>query len=183
MYAEILMDLYPDAKIIVTTRDEKKWWASLAPVVRRSDKKAHTSFLFYWVPGLRHWSEYVDLNRYGRFGELYYLNGELDPGPETYSRHHEYLDRVVPKENLHYYDIKSGWGPLCGILNLPIPDVDFPFENDAAVVQSAFTKAAYLGMGLWGCFFTGVATLAAGAIYTTRNTRSSLPSSLFRQSL
>jgi Sulfotransferase domain len=169
MYAEVLMELYPDAKIIVTTRDEKKWWRSIAPVVQRSDKKSYTNFLFYWVPGLRHWAEYVDLCRYGRYGELYYLNGELDPGPESYPRHYAYLERVIPKEKLHYFDIKSGWGPLCEILQLPIPDVDFPFENDAAVIQSAFTKSAYLGMGLWAAFFSGVTALTIGAVYAIRH--------------
>ncbi len=168
MYAEILMELYPDAKIIVTTRDEKKWWESMAPIVQRSDKTAYTNLLFFWVPGLRHWAEYVDLNRYGRYGELYYIDGSLQPGPYSYPRHYEYLARVVPKEKLHYYDIKSGWGPLCEILQLPIPDVEFPFENDAAVIQSAFTKAAYLGMALWACAFTGVTALTVGAIYMAR---------------
>lgn len=169
MYAEILMELYPDAKIIVTTRDEKKWWKSIEPVVERSDKKSYTNLLFFWVPGLRHWAEYVDLNRYGRYGELYYIGKELRPGPYTYSRHYEYLERVVPKEKLHYYDIKSGWAPLCEILQLPIPDIDFPFENDAAVIQAAFTKAAYLGIGLWAGVITGLTALAVGATFATRH--------------
>jgi Sulfotransferase domain len=165
MYAEMLMELYPDAKIIVTTRDEKKWWKSIAPVFQRADNKSYTSLLLFWVPGLRHWAEYVELSRYGRYGELYYLNGELSPGPYCYSRHYDYLERVVPKERLHYYDVKSGWAPLCEILQLPIPEVDFPFENDAMVIQSAFTKAAYLGMGLWAGFFTAFTSLVAGAVY------------------
>ena len=169
MYAELLMDLYPDAKIIVTTRDEKKWWQSIAPLVQKSDKKAYTNLLFFWVPGLRHWAEYVDLNRYGRYGELYYTNGELVPGPYCYSRHYDYLERVVPKEKLHYYDIKTGWGPLCKILQLPIPEVDFPFENDAMVIQSAFKKAAYLGMSLWACLLTGIAAMTVGVIYAIRH--------------
>lgn len=60
MYAEVPMELHPDAKIIVTTRDEKKWCDSIAPVVQRLDKKAHTYLLFFWVPGLRHWVEYTN---------------------------------------------------------------------------------------------------------------------------
>jgi Sulfotransferase domain len=169
MFAEILMELYPEAKIIVTTRDEKKWWQSIEPLVQRSDKKNYTNLLLYWVPGLRHWGEYFDLNRYGRYGELYYTNGELDPGPYCYPRHYQYLERVVPKERLHYYDIKSGWGPLCEILQLPIPDVDFPFENDAMVIRCAFTKATYLGIGLWAGVITGTAALTVGVIYVVRH--------------
>lgn len=169
MYAELLMELYPEAKVIVTTRDEKKWWESIAPVFQRSDKKSYTRLLFYWVPGLRHWADFIDLSRYGRWGELYYLNGELDPGPYCYPRHYEYLERVVPKEKLYYYDIKSGWGPLCEILQLPIPDVAFPFENDAKVIQAAFTKATYLGISLWVGIFAGVTALTVGAVYANRH--------------
>ena len=169
MYAETLLELYPDAKVIVTTRDEKKWWESIAPLFQSADKKSYTNLLLFWVPGLRYWAEYVDLNRYGRYGELYYLNGELNPGPYCYPRHYDYLERVVPKEKLHYYDIKSGWGPLCEILQLPIPDVDFPFENDAMVIQSAFTKAVYLGMGLWATAFAGTIALAVGTTYAFRH--------------
>jgi len=165
MYAEVLMELYPDAKIIVTTRDEEKWWQSIAPVFKGSQKTSYTNLLLFWVPGLRHWGSYVDLCIHGRWGELYYLNGEMRPGPYCYSRHYEYLERVVPKDKLHYYDVKSGWGPLCKILQLPVPDVDFPFENDAMVIQAAFTKAAYLGMGLWAAFFAAVMSLIVGAVY------------------
>jgi Sulfotransferase domain len=163
------MELYPDAKIIVTTRDEKKWWDSIAPVVQRSDKKAHTNLLFFWVPGLRHWVENTNLNRYGRYGELYYTNRESGPGAYCYPKHMDYLERVIPKEKLHYYDIKSGWGPLCEILQLPVPDVDFPSENDAQVTQTAFTKAAYLGMALWAGTLTGLTTLTVEVVLASRN--------------
>jgi hypothetical protein len=169
LYAEILMDLYPDAKIIVTTRDEGKWWQSIAPIIQKSKKKAYTNILFFWVPGLRHWAEYIDLVNYDRCVELYNTNGESIAGPYCYSWHIDYLERVISKEKLHYYDIKTGWGPLCEILQLPIPEVDFPFENDAMVIQSAFKKAIYLGLGLWACFLTGVAATAMGVIYATRH--------------
>jgi Sulfotransferase domain len=165
MYAEVLMELYPDAKIIVTTRDEEKWWQSIAPVFKGSKKKPYTNLLLFWVPGLRHWGDFSDLYDQGRWAELYYLGGETRPGPYCYSRHIEYLERVVPKDKLHYYDVKSGWGPLCEILQLPLPDVDFPFENDAMVIQTAFTKAAYLGIYLWAGFFTAVTLLIAGVVY------------------
>jgi hypothetical protein len=112
MYAEVPMELHPDAKIIVTTRDEKKWCDSIAPVVQRLDKKAHIYLLFFWVPGLRHWVEYTNLNRYSRYGELYYTNHELGLGAHCYPRNMDYHERVIPKEKLDYYDIKSGWGPL-----------------------------------------------------------------------
>jgi Sulfotransferase domain len=176
LYAELLMELYPAAKIIVTTRDETKWWRSIAPVYQAGRKKSYTSLLLFWVPGLRHWAEYVDLHGQGRWADLYYTKGERAPGPHCYSRHYEYLERVVPKDKLHYYDVKTGWGPLCKILDLPVPDVEFPFENDALVIQAAFTKAAYLGMGLWAAFFALAMSLIVGTLYA--NQRGWIPSSL-----
>ena len=35
----------------------------------------------------------------------------------------------VPKERLLVYQVKDGWEPLCNFLNVPIPDVPFPYKN------------------------------------------------------
>ena len=40
--------------------------------------------------------------------------------------HAAYLRRVVPPDQLFYFDVKSGWKPLCDILDVPPPDTPFP---------------------------------------------------------
>lgn len=52
--------------------------------------------------------------------------------------HYQYIRRVVPKERLFFFDVKEGWGPLCKILDVPIPDEPFPHANDRLAVEQAF---------------------------------------------
>ena len=35
----------------------------------------------------------------------------------------------VPKDRLLIYQVKEGWEPLCNFLNVPIPDIPFPYKN------------------------------------------------------
>lgn len=47
---------------------------------------------------------------------------------ELYERHAEYLRRVVPEGQLHYFDVRDGWEPLCKILEVEVPVEPFPHE-------------------------------------------------------
>ena len=35
----------------------------------------------------------------------------------------------VPKDRLLVYQVKEGWSPICNLLNVPIPDMPFPYLN------------------------------------------------------
>ena len=43
-----------------------------------------------------------------------------------YEAHAEYVRRVVPEKQLFYFDVKTGWGPLCQILEVALPQEEFP---------------------------------------------------------
>lgn len=47
---------------------------------------------------------------------------------ELYERHAEYVRRVVPEGQLYYFDVREGWGPLCEVLGVDVPDRTFPHE-------------------------------------------------------
>jgi hypothetical protein len=49
----------------------------------------------------------------------------------VFERHTEEVKANVPPERLLVYDVKEGWGPLCGFLGAPVPDEPFPRLNDA----------------------------------------------------
>lgn len=67
-------------------------------------------------------------------------------------KHHEWLTRVVPKEKLHFIQVKDGWEPLCKILDLPIPKTPFPHMNDAdsadAMFKGVVGRAALTWLGV-----------------------------------
>lgn len=159
-FAEELIELYPDAQIIVTTRDPERWWKSTEPVANNV-MNMWLGLVFWPVPGLRWWKAMVEAHTVGRFAELYYASGETKPGVFVYERHMEYLERIVPREKIHYYDVKDGWEPLCKILGKPVPDVPFPHINDAESAEKVFVDKLKLAWMYWAGVFGAAAVVGA----------------------
>lgn len=61
----------------------------------------------------------------------------LTPVAEMLSDHTAYLRRVVPADRLYFVNLKDGWGPICKILDCPVPDEPFPHANDKYEIQRA----------------------------------------------
>ncbi|XP_078488361.1 uncharacterized protein LOC144745955 [Ciona intestinalis] len=117
---------WPKAKVILTVRSEKDWFKSI-------QKMNQLVFNTY------HWMTYFSSQalKFENFmRKLYqYMLGE---GTEKswlwkmhYRRHNNYVQQVVPPDNLLVLDVADGWGPLCKFLGKPIPDEPFPFVNAA----------------------------------------------------
>ncbi|OQV10477.1 hypothetical protein CLAIMM_14468 [Cladophialophora immunda] len=154
LFTEELVELFPDAKVICTTRDPESWWKSMEPVAAKTDTEAERNervlaFLLALLPTMRYWKAFSDALRYGRFGELFYQSGHNHPHPGQYGEHMEYVKRVVPPERLWFYDIKQGWGPLCKILDCDVPNVPFPRVNDAEATDRIIRTQIQRGMLAW----------------------------------
>lgn len=143
-----LMELYPDAKVIATTRDPGEWWRSMEPLVKNS-KLGFLGWVFFWVPTLRFFAEFVRASEEGRYGELYFRDGARTTVRETYGWHMEYLERVVPRDKLRLYSVEEGWGPLCEMLGKDVPDEAFPRVNDGKVVEEFFREKVMEGLVRW----------------------------------
>lgn len=66
----------------------------------------------------------------------------------------------MPKERLFFFDLKEGWGPLCKILDVPIPDREFPHENDQDAVQEFMMGFVKKAINRWLMIFAAVGALA-----------------------
>ncbi|CAK8692591.1 uncharacterized protein LOC143462484 [Clavelina lepadiformis] len=131
---------WPDAKIILTIRDEDAWYKSI---------KKMNDIVFNWY----HWMTYFSKNalRFETFmRKLYqYMLGSGLESPWLwkmhYRRHNAYVAKVIPPENLLVFDVSNGWEPLCKFLGKKIPDEPFPFENAAGsknnIVQRLLTES------------------------------------------
>lgn len=161
-FVQELMELYPDAKVIATTRDPDDWWRSMEPVVRNS-KMGFLGFAFYWLPTMRWFTTYVAAAEEGRYGELYFREGNRTCVRETYGYHMDYLRRVVPREKLVTYSVKDGWGPLCEVLRKEVPDEPFPRANDSQVVEELFGRMVRQGLLRW-VWFGGVVAVGLGVL-------------------
>lgn len=144
LYIPELMELYPDVKVVLVTRDPEKWWKSIEPVAKNVQ--------FWWlkpllfpVPALRWIPEifqgFIQRNRF--------LYGDMRPGVELLKRHNAHIRKVVPKERLLEMDLQDGWEPLCKFLGKPIPDEPFPRSNEAAAVQQRFKECLITAIIIW----------------------------------
>lgn len=182
MYVAELLELYPEAKVadpisslnaapdfveqvICTTRDPERWAESLDKIAATSTQ-GFLRFALFLLPSLRHFPNYCDALAEGRWNDLYgpHEGNPYVPHRQVYERHMDYLERSVPKEKLVFFDVREGWGPLCRVLNLPVPQVEFPNVNDATATDRFAKKQVQIGLLRWLSLFGAVVALVLGAL-------------------
>jgi len=134
-----LTAIYPEAKVILTTRDAEKWfksWASLWAAVDEINQPGKV------VRGREFFSFTENLIRTGMFGGRI----EHDSSIAEFNRHNAEVIATVPPEKLLVFQVDQGWGPLCAFLNVPAPDTPFPHVNEAAGMAEKM-KPMFWGQG------------------------------------
>lgn len=123
-----LLKKYPESKFILTTRDLDSWYDSIHKTVFQ----AVTSFFAKETPTdsmRRVEGVFQLLDRY-LFGQFF--NGTFTDKEKTLSIVKAYLQEVkqnIPDGQMLVYEISEGWEPLCDFLDLPVPDLEFPYKN------------------------------------------------------
>lgn len=140
----------------------------MEPLVRDS-KVGFLGWVFFWVPTLRFFKEFVRASEEGRYGELYFRDGARTTVRDAYGWHMEYLERVVPRDKLRLYRVEEEWGPLCEILGKDVPDEAFPRVNDGKVVEEFFREKVVEGLVRWVGFGGVVAVVAGVLMYFLRS--------------
>jgi hypothetical protein len=131
-----LMDVYPDAKVLLSVRDPEKWEQSMRNTVWAvrngeslirllSSAQAHVNP--EWQAFLNMIDRLVWRGK-GTFADGHELPEQLIAGM---NRHNEEVKVTVPPERLLVWSVTEGWGPLCDFLEVPVPDEPFPHVNDS----------------------------------------------------
>ncbi|KAJ6781198.1 hypothetical protein PWT90_07837 [Aphanocladium album] len=131
-----LIQVYPDAKVILVIREFKSWFRSFDEGVLQ----------VFWYPAVKLLIKYVEPmfgRGMGRAGHKVFLgffaandvDGIRRNAKHVYDNHHETIMQMVPPSQLLRYKLESGWGPLCQFLDLPIPDVEFPHTNEREMMR------------------------------------------------
>lgn len=154
-----LLELYPNAKVICTTRDPIAWEKSVGQL---------QSIAMAWflravllpLPGMRHFVHYASLLAV-QWNQLY--NTEAGShGRNTYAKHIAWLKEVVPEDRLVFLDVKDGWEPLCKALGKEVPkDTPFPCINDSEAIERTAQYHIRRGLVWWGAILA-VASVAVG---------------------
>ncbi|RJL21220.1 sulfotransferase family protein [Bailinhaonella thermotolerans] len=130
-------EAFPDAKVILTVRDPRRWYASYIAML---SSDAHAA-AFQGGLGERLHPLFSLIYR-RTFGPL--AEGALEEAQAVaaFERHVEKVRQSVPAERLLVFDVSQGWKPLCDFLGLPVPAEPFPHLNDGQAVQVAFQRFA-----------------------------------------
>ena len=113
-YYKLLLEKYPEAKVVLTLRDFDSWYES--------------NFNTIWqVPPTNDCLAFMrDTYLIKQFDNKF---ESKDKAMKMFHAHNNEVINFVPKEQLLVYEVKNGWEPLCSFLDLPVPKESFPHLN------------------------------------------------------
>ncbi|KAH7154671.1 P-loop containing nucleoside triphosphate hydrolase protein [Fusarium sp. MPI-SDFR-AT-0072] len=136
LFATQLIKVYPNAKVILVVRDLDKWYASYETVFEQLWSFGADLAINYAEPLIGFETGVASRKAILGFFEARNVQEARNNAREVYERHYRQLREVVPPEKLLVYRMGEGWEPICGFLDKPVPDVEFPWINEAAALKA-----------------------------------------------
>ena len=159
MLWEELLEVYPDAKVVLYERDPESWYKSVKETI------------MCLAPYTSYWGVRVIMNTVNRpMGKLlratwgiwcgdYNLVARKDFETnkalliDYYLKYNKRVKARCPADKLLLFNIKDGWAPLCAHLDLPIPNEPFPHENDTQEMRKLINTMNIAGWVISIIFF------------------------------
>ena len=134
-YYKVLLNKYPDAKVILTKRNFENWYESTQKTIWQSAHKPIVEKIKILLKRIYN-KRYRNIYRCVLFMRKIYLSNQFGnsftsktSAEKVFYKHIDDVIKYVPKEKLLVYEVADGWGPLCKFLGLEIPNEDFPHLN------------------------------------------------------
>ncbi|KAI1343524.1 P-loop containing nucleoside triphosphate hydrolase protein [Xylariaceae sp. FL0016] len=124
-FAKELIEAYPEAKVVLTTRDVDSWHASTMKTVYWRATDPELRWLSNWS-----WAARMYYPMLKKFFDTFFEGDFPNRGKAVYLRHNEEIRQMVPKDRLLEFRVQDGWDPLCKFLGEEIPAGGFPNVND-----------------------------------------------------
>jgi Sulfotransferase domain len=149
-----LMDVYPDAKVLLSVRDPETWersfretiWTmchgeSVMPLLSRARAEVD--------PSWRRYLALVDRMFWGSQGT--FADGHAEPAQliGQMVRHNEEVKRAVAPQRLLVWEAADGWEPLCEFLEVEVPDEPLPHANDRDTFLERVVGGALQALQAW----------------------------------
>jgi hypothetical protein len=149
-----LAEVYPDAKVLLSTRDPEKWRKSMEQTVWAFRNGSSTMRLMSDArgtvdPGWASFIEMIDGLLWDEGGTLADCKDNADGLPAAMERWTEEVKANVPADRLLVWDVTQGWEPLCDFLELPVPDQPFPNLNDSKEFVERIIDGALITIQEW----------------------------------
>lgn len=168
LFATQLVQVYPEAKVLLVIRDFDSWYKSYNSVFDELWSFKADLAIDYAEPLIGYETGVASRKAILGFFDAKNVGEARKNARVVYDRHYRQLQEMVPPEKLLMYRMGEGWEPICEFLDKPVPDLEFPRVNEAAAlkekmakkIKSHITKAAMvlmpwavgvvaLGLGLW----------------------------------
>lgn len=119
MFWRELVAKYPDAKVILSTRDAERWFESGSATVFSAPHRA----MFEGNPMM---AEFFQLTV---FGDLESRLGDRAKMVEYFNNWNQAVIDELPADKLLVHRSSDGWEPLCEFLGVPVPAEPYPRVN------------------------------------------------------
>ena len=175
------MRAFPEAKVILTTRDPGTWYQSMMKLYKFGGLHDSTwvARIISWLLDPRRNRNFVFINQRNDnlfsvappgFGTS--IEEAVRGGPEEAERWflawQKEVVATVPKEQLLVFDSRDGWGPLCRFLGVEPPPGDLPYPrlHEGEVIERSYRHVIVLEQVLVYGAVAGMVALG-GWILTT----------------
>jgi hypothetical protein len=149
-----LMEVYPDAKVMLTVRSPEGWVKSMRETVWGvyfGDSVNH------YVNAARQlvdplWDRYIKLMTRLLWAEGGDLHGDTFDDAEfgkLMERYNQSVIDYVPADRLLVWDPKQGWEPMCEFLGVAVPDEPLPHVNDTNSFKEGVVGGAINIINKW----------------------------------
>ena len=147
-----LMDIYPDAKVMLSVRSGESWaksmqqtiWAmlwgdNLLGHVTKVQCDVDPKYDFYIKMMKSMWIR----------ANIADENSTLESMATAMEAYNQEVIASVPEDRLLVWQIGDGWEPICEFMDLPVPSEDFPHINESAGFEAGIVRFALGAVHAW----------------------------------
>ena len=140
-----LMDVYPDAKVLLSVRSAEGWVDSMQNTIAQiwfgDSLMHHLAQAQYQIdPVYAGWLDVLH-DMWEKRGMLLNTDGNPELLATQMEEWNQEVIDTVPAERLLVWNPKDGWEPLCDFLELPVPEQPLPHVNDTENFQKSLMMA------------------------------------------
>jgi hypothetical protein len=134
IYYDKLLEQYPEAKVVLTTRDPEAWYESTQKTILGNRPSIWQALkITFQLPFSQKQRRKIRIGYHNRKLLREHVFGgnpqNREQAIENFNAHVDKVKKTVPANQLLVFEVKDGWEPLCNFLGVPIPDQPFPRTN------------------------------------------------------
>ncbi|KAF2108901.1 hypothetical protein BDV96DRAFT_605330 [Lophiotrema nucula] len=141
VFAKELIEAYPDAKVILSTREYEAW-----------EKEMQNSMWIFFTWELFNMARSIGITQMAPVMNVLHKlfeahNGNAYGGPRAkaaFEKHNQTIRDLVPASQLLEFTPEQGWQELCPFLDVEVPDARFPRVDEGKQLREGLERQWWL---------------------------------------